>query len=67
MRNIIQEIRNKIDDLYLQLKLIQEQCSHPEAARLKENKGSTGGWDRDESYWTEHHCFLCDKKWTTPQ
>lgn len=47
--------------------VLQEACPHPLILRETKNKGNTGNWDRDDSYWTEHKCLMCNKWWTTSQ
>jgi len=64
MLSRIDEIHTKIKDLNEELKKIQNQCNHPEAARKSVGKGSTGNYDpSSDCYWKEHHCTLCDKRW----
>lgn len=64
---IIEELNEQIKLAYAKIKEIQNECSHPLVARITVNKGNTGNWDRDDSYWTEHHCSLCDRRWHTDQ
>lgn len=45
----------------------QSACTHPLIARETKNDGSTGNWDRNDMYWTDHKCRLCGKRWTTNQ
>lgn len=60
-----------IKDLQKQIKIlqdiisnIQEECSHPYSCLKCVDKGDTGKYDPScDSYWTEYHCLLCDKKW----
>lgn len=47
--------------------VLQEACPHPLLLRETANKGNTGNWDRNDTYWTEHKCHMCDKRWTTSQ
>ena len=61
----VDEIRIEIQKLNDELKSIQEECSHPKACLTKEYGSDTGIWCRyDDSYWTNFHCNLCDKRWT---
>ena len=53
---------NKWKQEYIQL---QETCSHPNAIGKK--GGSTGNWDRDDSYWINYNCPDCEKRWMTDQ
>jgi hypothetical protein len=65
---IIDDLRRQIKESEEKIKEIQADCSHPLSARLTLNSGATGNYDDPEgTYWTEHHCTLCDKKWHTDQ
>lgn len=46
---------------------LQDLCSHPLIARETENRGSSEHWDGDSSYWTDHRCGLCGRRWSTTQ
>jgi len=66
--NIVEEIKAKIKELEDQLEEIQDRCSHPAQAILAKNGSNTGNYDPSaDSWWTDHHCRLCDKKWRTEQ
>lgn len=56
---------NNIEKAYKKLTDLQESCPHFDS--VYKNKGSTGSWDRDDSYWREYECFDCGKLWTTDQ
>ena len=61
-------VRDRMETLELEYKNLQQQCPHPLIMRETKNEGSTGGWDRDsDSFWTTHHCKLCDSRWWTNQ
>ena len=60
-------VENEMAKLRAELEQIQEDCPHPLIARDAVNEGSTGNWDRQDSYWTRHHCKLCDRRWSTGQ
>ena len=62
----VEKIKIQIYELELKLKEIQDECSHPKAAVISTNKSDTGNYySGDDSYWVEHDCTLCDKRWTT--
>lgn len=61
MQKLLAE-RDRIDQT---IKKLQERCKHPKAEKTP--KGSTGNWDRDDSYWYVCHCPRCNKRWTEPQ
>ncbi len=64
----ISEYRRIIEETKEKIVKSQTECSHPLVMRETENRGSTGNWDRnDDSYWTNHECTLCGKRWTTDQ
>jgi hypothetical protein len=66
--SIVEDIKKQIKDLYAKLESIQNECSHPKAALTSVNDGNTGNYDPSaDSWWTDHHCTLCDKKWRTDQ
>lgn len=67
MPTIIERLRAEIDERNAKIKEIQRECSHPLAALETKNEGSSGNWDRKDSYWTNHHCTLCDRQWATGQ
>jgi hypothetical protein len=54
----LKEYNKKLDDL-------QKSCPHYRS--WYENKGSTGSWDRDDSFWRNYECEYCGKRWTTDQ
>lgn len=47
------------------IKKIQEECPHETS--VYSPQGSSGNWDRDDSYWYNHYCYDCRKRWTTEQ
>lgn len=59
------QIENKLGEYYEKLRVLQDKCPH-HSLEYK-NKGSTGSWDRDDSYWTEWFCPDCDMRWSTDQ
>lgn len=66
--NRVEEIKMQIAKLQGELLTIQGECCHPKLARKSENKSNTGNYDPSaDCYWTEHHCTLCDKRWTEDQ
>jgi hypothetical protein len=54
----LKEYNKKLDDL-------QKSCPHYRS--WYENKGSTGSWDRDDSFWRNYECEDCGRVWTTDQ
>jgi len=63
--NTVQQLQQEIQKLEKQVELIQNQCNHPEAARIKQPGANTGNYDPSaDSYWVKHECGLCKKKWT---
>lgn len=48
-------------------KLINLQVECPHHNLEYKNKGNSGGWDYDDSYWTEWYCPDCCKRWNTDQ
>jgi predicted RNA-binding Zn-ribbon protein involved in translation (DUF1610 family) len=51
-----------INRMNLEIKALQLTCNH--AFATKKHCGSTGNYDRDDSYWTEFKCPECGKNWT---
>ena len=65
MANIIEVLKLEIAEIQSRITGIQNECSHPAAAVVKERFGDTGNYDpSSDKYWTEFHCTLCDKKWS---
>jgi transposase-like protein len=59
------QIEKKIKEYEHRLEQLQKECPHHNLEY--KNEGSTGSWDRDDSYWTNWFCPDCDKRWTTDQ
>ena len=65
--SVIANLKAQISALQEQIEEIQEQCSHPSACVTKKRGSDTGNFcPSDDSYWTDFHCTLCDKRWTEP-
>ena len=65
-------IRNAVADLRFKEKQVQQaiidtQESCPHGTSVYKPEGSSGGWDRDPSYWFSMYCYDCGKRWTTSQ
>jgi hypothetical protein len=61
-----ENIQRNMDMANANLLALREQCTHPNAK--KENKSSTGNWDRSQdAYWKECVCPDCGKRWTEEQ
>jgi hypothetical protein len=66
--SIIDDIKTQIKELQQKMLDIQQECNHPLSARETKNRGVSGNYDDPEgSYWTEHQCNLCEKRWSTDQ
>ena len=58
----LNDAKSKLGD---EIKEIQDSCPH---INLKYTRGgSSGNWDREDSYWFNFKCNDCGKKWTTEQ
>jgi hypothetical protein len=67
-QTIVERLEAEADAIHDRIILIQKQCSHPLVVRETVNKGDTGNWDRgQDSYWAEHKCGLCGRRWQTEQ
>jgi len=56
----------EIGALQTQLARHQSRCKHPTRHLRYKLDGSTGNYDpTQDRYWTDFHCRLCQKKWTT--
>lgn len=65
--SIIKELKTKIEELQLQIKSIQSECSHPRSAcKVVPKSGSMDGYSID-NYWNEIDCGLCDYHWREEQ
>lgn len=66
---IILKKRKQIEKKYAEYnqKLIQLQLECPHHNLEYKYRGNSGGWDYEDSYWTEWYCPDCNKKWTTDQ
>lgn len=60
-----QAIENKIKQWDARLNELQKSCPHYHC--YYEDKGSTGNWDRDDSFWRNYECMDCGRAWTTDQ
>lgn len=65
MQKKIAKAEDQIEKAYSKLHELQESCPHYDS--VYKNRGSTGSWDRDDSFWREYECFDCGKKWQTDQ
>lgn len=67
--SIISKLNEEIKILYKKISEIQEECSHPKSAVESKNGAYTGGYDgpASDSYWVDHTCQLCEKKWREDQ
>ena len=61
---MIKYIKGRIAHYQHQLKMIQEECSHPSACVTKTHGSSTGNPYETNEYWTDFECSLCEKRWT---
>lgn len=61
------ELRGRLSEAQRAFNNGQRFCPHPLIMRDFKNEGNTGNWDRNDSYWTNHHCTLCGLRWTTAQ
>ncbi len=63
--NIVDKINTQIEDLQKKIARIQEDCSHPDDARMIIPRSSDGGYDgpMNDRCWEEHTCGLCQKRW----
>ena len=61
-----EKLKDKIHNAMEALKDLQDICIHPSATHV--NSADTVNWCKDDdSYWTEHWCVDCGKKWQTDQ
>ena len=58
-------LQRQIESARAKLEAVQEICPHVNA--LHKNRADTGNYDGVDTYWTEHHCYDCDRRWTTDQ
>ncbi|AMQ66075.1 hypothetical protein AAY80_151 [Stenotrophomonas phage vB_SmaS-DLP_6] len=64
----IDEINQEILRLIDEREKIQDTCSHPPLARTYKYGSNTGNYDpHADSYWIDHACTLCGRRWTTDQ
>ena len=62
----LQEIKNEIDLLEIEVLNFQSKCRHTNA--VHQYCGNSGNYDRSQdSYWIEFHCYDCGKYWTEDQ
>lgn len=62
----IRKYEAEIDVIEAKIKRLQDRCKHKNV--VKQPKGNTGNWDKnDDAYWYEIDCNDCDKHWTEPQ
>jgi hypothetical protein len=66
--SIVQELKAQIRETNERIETIQSECSHPSSCVTKIADSDTGNWDkRDDSYWYDCRCDLCDKIWMEDQ
>ena len=58
-------LKDKEAKLSEEFEALKEICPHP-YLRYR-NCGSSGNWDRDDSYWREWYCPTCTKRFRTSQ
>ena len=62
----LQEIKNEIDLLEMEVLNFQANCRHTNA--VHQYCGDSGNYDPSrDSYWIEFHCYDCGKYWTEDQ
>lgn len=63
MKSKAQNINDKIDSLYDELKTIQDKCKHKNVK--KTHRSDLGNYDPSiDRYYTEFFCPTCLKNWT---
>lgn len=65
IKSKLEKIKNKEIDLQKKRKIIQELCPHVNLTY--ENFGSSGSWDREDSYWRFWSCKDCGERWRSDQ
>lgn len=65
--NIIEKIDKEIDALLDRKEKIQSACSHPDKSSVKNGDSGNVMTGRDPSYWVDHECNLCGKRWRDSQ
>jgi len=61
---IVNELQEEARQLYSKIKVIQDECSHPDSCVTYEYGANTGNYDPTaDNYWVNFHCKLCDKYW----
>jgi len=65
IRNRVSELSKKRSDILDEIEIIQKNCPHHTS--VYSAHGSTGNWDRDDSYWFLFYCYDCQKRWSTDQ
>jgi transposase-like protein len=54
-----------IKKAYQKLEDLQAACPHYDSEYR--NKGNTGSWDREDTFWRDYECHDCGKRWQTDQ
>lgn len=65
IRRKVKSLNDKIAKAEKELEAFKKKCPH--LTLTYKNEGSTGGWDRDDSYWRNWHCHDCGLHWTSQQ
>lgn len=64
----VYKLYNDIEKIKKRISKIQEKCEHPKHSVKSINGSNTGNYDPSaDSWWTDHHCSICNKKWYTKQ
>lgn len=65
IRERVEALSTQVADINEEIGFIQDECPHETS--VYSAHGSTGNWDRDDSFWYDHYCYDCRKRWTTDQ
>lgn len=65
MKEHINKLKAEIDRLESEIEKIQDNCDHKNI--IYKMDGSSGNWDRDDSYWYDIICLDCGLRYTNPQ
>ena len=55
----------KYGEILAKLKELQNECPHPKKHVRIKHGSDLGNWHKqDDCYWTDYHCYVCDKRWS---
>jgi hypothetical protein len=65
IRKLTDKLFRQAEEIRTEITKVQLECQH--VTSVYEAGGSTGNWDREDSYWYVFYCYDCRKRWSHDQ